>query len=123
VAVEVRIRVAKTRVRLPDVVVDHARYRPQTLVEPPLLVIEVLSPTDNEADMKQRIADYLAMGIKTVWVIDPETRRGDIYGESPQADVMHLTVAGTPIYVDLEAIFARLDKYQTGERGRTSPTP
>jgi Uma2 family endonuclease len=107
--------VAKTRVRLPDVVVDHARYWPQTLVEPPLLVIEVLSPTDNDADMKRRIGDYLAMGIKTVWVIDPETRKGEICGESPQVEVTRLTVAGTPIYVDLEAIFARLDKYQTGE--------
>ena len=63
--------------------------------------------------MKRRIADYLSMGIKTVWVIDPETRKVEICGENPQVGVTCLTVAGSPIYVDLEQIFARLDKDQT----------
>lgn len=49
VVVEIRTRVAKTRVRLPDVVVDHARYWPQTLVKPLLLVVEILSTTDSMA--------------------------------------------------------------------------
>jgi hypothetical protein len=61
------------------------------------------------------------MGIKTVWVIDPETRKGEICGESSQLDVTRLTVAGSPVYVDLEQIFARLDKYQTCGAGKTAP--
>jgi Uma2 family endonuclease len=117
VGVEVRVRVAADRVRLPDVIVDHVRFWPETLVEPPLLVIEVLSPSDTYSETRRKIGEYLAMGIKTVWVIDPETRKGEIWGESPQVDAMRLTVAGTPIYVDLEAIFARLDKYQSGNAG------
>ncbi len=65
-AAEVRTRVAKTRVRLPELMVDHARSWPQTLVEPPLVGGEVFPPTDSDGDIRQRIADYLAMGIKTV---------------------------------------------------------
>jgi Uma2 family endonuclease len=117
VGVEVRMRVAPERVRLPDVTVDHMRFWPETLVEPPLLVIEVLSPSDTYTETKRKIGDYLDMGIKTVWVIDPETRKGEICGEGPQVEVTRLTVAGSPVYVDLEAIFARLDKYQTGVAG------
>jgi Uma2 family endonuclease len=121
VGVEVRVRVAPNRVRLPDVTVDQVRFWPETLVEAPLLVIEVLSPSDTYSETKRRIGDYLAMGIKTVWVIDPETRKGEICGESPQVGVTRLTVAGSPVYVDLEQIFARLDKYQTGDDAKTTP--
>jgi Uma2 family endonuclease len=45
VGVEIRMRIDASRVRLPDVIVDHARFWPETLVEPPLLLIEILSPS------------------------------------------------------------------------------
>jgi Uma2 family endonuclease len=114
VGVEIRMQVDTSRVRLPDVIVDHARFWPETFVEPPLLLIEILSPSDTYREMRRRIQDYLAMGVKTVWVIDPETRKGEVHGERTEVDATRLTVAGTPIYVDLAEIFARLDKYQPG---------
>lgn len=51
-------------------------------------------------------------------VIDPQTREGEICGESPQMGVTRLTVAGSPVYVGLEQIFARWDKYPTGDAGQ-----
>jgi Uma2 family endonuclease len=114
VGVEIRMRIDASRVRLPDVIVDHARFWPETLVEPPLLLIEILSPSDTYGEMRRRIQDYLTMGGKTVWVIDPETRKGEVHGVRMEADATRLTVAGTPIYVDLAEIFARLDKHQPG---------
>jgi Uma2 family endonuclease len=111
-AVEARIRVSAMRVRLPDVVVDRKGFWPQTLVKPPLLVIEVLSPDDRYAEMHAKIRDYLAMGIKTVWVIDPETRTAEVYGDHPQTGVTRLTVSGSPVYVDLAHMFALVDEEQ-----------
>jgi hypothetical protein len=35
-------------------------------------------------------------------------------------DATRLTVAGTPIYVDLAEIFARLDKHQPGSAAATA---
>jgi Uma2 family endonuclease len=113
-AVEARTRVGPGRVRLPDVVVDRKGFWPQTLVEPPLLVIEVLSPDDRYAEMHTKIRDYLAMGIKTVWVIDPETRTAEVYGDNPQTGVLQLSVSGSPVYVDLKHIFALFDEEQSG---------
>ncbi len=56
-------------------------------------------------------------------MIDPETRKGEICGEHPQVGVTRLTVAGTPVYVDLEQIFARSHQYQTGDAAKaSSPT-
>ncbi len=63
-AVEVRTRVSPTRVRLPDVVVGPRRRWPETLVDPPLLVIEILSPSDTFGHIEEVVADYQKMGIR-----------------------------------------------------------
>lgn len=64
VAVEVRTRVSAQRVRLPDVVVYDPAVRTQTLEEPPLIVIEILSPDHTYAETQRLAVDYQAMGIK-----------------------------------------------------------
>ncbi|HEY0786544.1 MAG TPA: Uma2 family endonuclease [Acidobacteriaceae bacterium] len=61
--VEARTQVSASRVRLPDVVVVKAGPHPQTLVEPPLIVVEVLSPDDTYAEIERRAQDYLHMGL------------------------------------------------------------
>ncbi len=43
---EQRVQVAPNRVRVPDLVVLTAGPQPEVLTEPPLLVIEILSPED-----------------------------------------------------------------------------
>ncbi|MGA3265034.1 MAG: Uma2 family endonuclease [Terracidiphilus sp.] len=43
---EQRVRVAENRVRVPDLVVLTAGPQPEVLTDPPLLVIEILSPED-----------------------------------------------------------------------------
>jgi Uma2 family endonuclease len=45
----------------------------------PDLVLEVLSPNDNAGDMRQKVADYLSVGVRLVWVAYPETRVIDAY--------------------------------------------
>jgi Uma2 family endonuclease len=70
---ELRIRVAATRFRVPDVtVVDRSRPIEQIITHPPLAVFEVLSPEDRLQRMKRKLEDYRAMGIPEIWVIDPQ---------------------------------------------------
>lgn len=40
----------------------------------PDLVVEVLSPRDAPADVEEKIREYLACGVRLVWVADPATR-------------------------------------------------
>ncbi len=108
--VETRIQVSPDRVRLPDVVIDHAGAKPDILVEPPLIVVEVLSPDDSYAETQRRAADYRDMGIENIWLIDPETRTGRICKGRDRIAVKRFTVAGSPIYMDLDELFVRLDK-------------
>ena len=43
------------------------------------LVIEVLSPSNRPGDMHAKIADYLAAGVSTVWVVDPWSSTVRVY--------------------------------------------
>ncbi len=109
VVVEVRTQVMDTRVRLPDVVVDWAGPHPPVLVQAPLLAIEVLSPANSYSDLRKRAKDYQVMGIKNLWLIDPDTRTAQTCEGAFWVERERLEVEGTGIYLDLTALFAALD--------------
>ncbi len=71
---EIRIHVSRTRYRIADVSILDAG-RPQELIpsHPPLAVFEVLSPKDRLSRMKIRLADFAAMGVPEIWLINPKT--------------------------------------------------
>jgi Uma2 family endonuclease len=72
---EQRIEVRSGRFRVPDVCVTLGNPHEKVLTRPPFLCIEILSPEDRMSRVEQRIADYIAMGVPYVWVLDPETRK------------------------------------------------
>ena len=110
VAVEARTQVSPTRVRLPDVVIDKAGIWPETLVDPPLIVVEILSPHDSYTETQKLAQDYIAMGIPNIWLIDPETRTARVCEKTTWTEKTRLEVAGTAIYLDVPALFNRLDR-------------
>jgi Uma2 family endonuclease len=109
-ATEQRVRVSETRIRIPDLVVVRAEQQPDVLTEPPLLVIEILSPDDSYSDTQERAEDYFLMGVSTVWIIDPRTRTGRMCNRNAWTSSLRLEVLGSPIHVDLQEIFAYLDQ-------------
>lgn len=105
---EQRVRVSQERVRVPDLVVLTAGPQPDVLTDPPLLVIEILSPDDSYSDTQERARDYSRMGAETVWIIDPKTRSGRVCFGAEWVEASRLEVKGTPLYVDLPDIFSQL---------------
>lgn len=102
---DVRVQVKRERFRIPDVCVCAASNTDTRIViTAPLVVIEVLSPEDRIANYHERIADYLAMGIRGVWVIDPETRKGWDCSTGNWIETVEFRLANSPIYLDLSAI-------------------
>jgi hypothetical protein len=51
---------------------------PNTLHAPDLAV-EVLSPTDRDSAIMERLRDYLGAGTRLLWVIDPDARSAALY--------------------------------------------
>ena len=105
---EQRVRVSASRVRVPDLVVLTAGAQPEVLTDPPLLVIEILSPDDSYSDTQERAQDYREMGVETVWIIDPKTRTGRMCSGTEWVEASRLEVKGTPLYVNLPEIFSQM---------------
>ena len=105
---EQRLRISKTRYRIPDVcVVLGSEPDEQVFTQPPFLCIETLSPDDRMTRMQERIADYLSFGVRYVWVIDPRTRRAWIYtpGHMQEAADGFLRTENPGIVMPLDEIF------------------
>jgi Uma2 family endonuclease len=110
VATEWRTKVSATRVRIPDVVLVVDGPQPDVLTDAPVLIVEILSPDDTYSDTQERAADYRRMGVHTVWIVDPKTRTGRYCVGDVWTAAERLIVPGTPIYVELNSLFERLDR-------------
>jgi Uma2 family endonuclease len=109
---ELRVKTTKTNFRVADVVV-FSRDNPieQVLHLPPIAVFEVLSPDDRIPHIMKKLKEYDAMGIPTVMLIDPETKRisrfigGDLVPVTEQ--VQHLS--GSRCVIDWRRVEELLD--------------
>jgi Uma2 family endonuclease len=61
VATEQRVQVSPTRVRILDVMLVPRGPQAEVAVDPPVLVVEILSPDDSYTETQSRSADYLHM--------------------------------------------------------------
>jgi Uma2 family endonuclease len=113
---EQRIQIAPQKCRIPDVCVLRVGSRADdVLVEPPLAIIEIMSPEDTIRRTAQKAAEYCQFGIEHVWVIEPSARvayRGTPAGLE-RIVAGELTISGTPIMVLLSDLFAKLDHIRT----------
>lgn len=86
VSSDVRLKVAPTRYRVPDLAVIELGTAEPVLQKSPLLCIEILSPEDRLSRIRVRVQDYHEMGVPDAWIIDPlnkdcyqSTRAGDFF--------------------------------------------
>jgi Uma2 family endonuclease len=71
---ELRNKVADRRYRVPDVaLLDFDMPQTPIAVHPPLTIFEVVSPEDRYKRLMVRLSDFSAMGVKAIYVVDPET--------------------------------------------------
>src|ERR1017187_7119582 len=68
---EVRIRVAPTRFRVPDVAVYLTESAEQVFTTPPFLIVEILSPEHRWSGLTRKLENYFAMGCPNIWILDP----------------------------------------------------
>src|SRR5205085_2669796 len=71
VTIETRMKVSPTRFRVPDVCVYAQEPDEQVFKDPPLLIVEVLSPEDRMSRRPRKLEDYYRMGCKNIWILDP----------------------------------------------------
>ena len=82
-------------VRAPDVMflskariprnLNRAGYLPVS----PDFAIEVLSPEDSFAEVSAKAESYLAVGVKLVWVVLPDTQKVHVYRPGTSPEIFH----------------------------------
>lgn len=107
---ELRMQVTPTRFRVVDACVfPRSELIEQVPTRPPLVVIEILSPEDRISRYEQRIDDYRNMGVRHIWIVDPQTRRGFDCSTGSWIETQSFKIESPPIGFDLSVIFAELD--------------
>lgn len=53
----------------------------------PDLVVEVMSPDDRWSDVTKKLEEYFSIGVRLVWVVDPESE--SVYAYRSLTDVRH----------------------------------
>jgi Uma2 family endonuclease len=56
----------------------------------PVLVVEILSPSDTQEQINEKIDDYLRAGVAVVWVIDPHDRTVLIYRKDAAPELVNV---------------------------------
>ena len=79
-ACEVRIQVAPRKYRVVDYLLFYPERPSRNIPEfTPYVVAEIVSPDDTHAEIMKKVREYHAMGVKHIWLIDPEARDLSVY--------------------------------------------
>jgi Uma2 family endonuclease len=54
----------------------------------PDFVLELLSPTDTLKEVQAKMQEYMSAGVRLGWLIDPKTRRVEIYRQGQPPEVL-----------------------------------
>jgi Uma2 family endonuclease len=115
---ECRTRIAETRYRVPDVPVMERPFRQteRVVLDPPLLIVEIVSPEDKHSETLRRFREYEKLGVRYIVQMDPEDRttymfiRGDLVRRD---DLASLETRNGSMPFDTRELLALLDE----ERG------
>jgi Uma2 family endonuclease len=85
------LRVLPGQVRIPDVsFISWDKFPGRKLPAEPIpalapdLAVEVLSPGNTPGEMRRKLRDYFAAGVRLVWYIDPQSRTAQSYTSPEQ---------------------------------------
>jgi Uma2 family endonuclease len=112
---EQRLQTQPTRFRIPDVMLVEVPDSDSLIVRTaPLLCIEILSSVDRMRSIQECVAEYAQMGCPASWVVDPWKRTAFSAGSDGilRPEVHRLIVPNTSISLEVEAIFAELDRLE-----------
>lgn len=74
-------------------------------------MIELRSETDNLAQLQDKMQEYLENGLRLGWLIDPKTKKVEIYRQGREVEVLEspVTLSGEDVLLgfvlDLQFVF------------------
>jgi Uma2 family endonuclease len=76
----------------------------------PELIVEIISPNDRWTDVQDKLEEYFAFGVDTVWLVNPKRREVTVYRSPTDATLLSVsaTLAGGAILPGFEVPVAEL---------------
>src|SRR5580704_17307210 len=74
----IRTQANPAHYRVPDLCVTFGEPDEDAFTSPPDLCIEILSPDDVAAEVSAKANEYLAFGVRYVWIVDPVSFDGEV---------------------------------------------
>jgi Uma2 family endonuclease len=56
----------------------------------PILAVEILSPTDKQEEIDEKVDEYLAAGVALVWVVNPRYRTVTVYRPDTEPEMFNI---------------------------------
>lgn len=115
---EQRVQTSESHYRIPDICVTLEEAPFEIIIrQAPLLCIEVMSHDDRMSEILERVEDYLTMGVKAVWIVDPRRRRAFVADHTGvQQTTTRVWVPESEITIEVGEIFSYLDKMEAKGR-------
>lgn len=82
-----------------------------TLIEGvPTLVVEILSPSDKQEEIEEKVASYLAAGVPLVWIVSPRFRTVTVHRPDAEPELFNATqeLSGGPHLPGFRVAVARI---------------
>jgi Uma2 family endonuclease len=57
----------------------------------PVLAVEILSPSDTQEEINEKIDDYLAAGVALVWIVDPHDQTVTVYRANREPELVNVS--------------------------------
>jgi Uma2 family endonuclease len=85
---------------------------------PPAVAIEILSPSDTQAEVHEKVGLYLSHGVLQVWVVDPDFRTVTVFrsGDRPVLFAEDQVIPGGVELPGFETLVAKLFPPRPGAR-------
>ena len=77
------------RSRLPGAGIDDEKYFRGS----PDVIVEVVSPWDRDARLREKMTDYFASGARLAWIIDPREKSALVYTAADNPRLLRVTDA------------------------------
>ena len=107
VKTEQNVRLDEQVIRVPDlcVVQPGSPEDGLAITEPPLLCVEILSPSDRFADTEKKCRDYLRWGVGSCWILNPESKEAWVVSHEGVDLISEGTLDAESISIPIAEVF------------------
>jgi Uma2 family endonuclease len=104
--IAVRMRLTSDIIRIPDVSLYTALPTQPVPTQPPLAVVEIVSPDDRHTELLRKLSEYHEWGVQHIWVVEPDLRQMHVYDGFSLVSVNEFSLADSPFRITLDELFA-----------------